>query len=46
MTELIGISDRILVMRNGSIAGELSRDEASEDTVIRLAMLGEKGETR
>ncbi len=43
LTELIGISDRIVVMRNGGISGELKRSEATEDALLCLAMLGHKG---
>jgi ABC-type sugar transport system ATPase subunit len=43
LTELIGISDRIVVMREGRISGELSRSEATEDSLLCLAMLGHKG---
>lgn len=38
MLEIIGICDRALVMRNGSIAGELSKEELGEDNLIKLAM--------
>lgn len=38
MPELLGLADRILVMRGGTIAGELSRQEASEEAILRLAM--------
>lgn len=37
MPELLGLSDRVLVVREGHIAGELSADEMSEEAVIRLA---------
>ena len=37
MQEVIGLSDRILVMRHGRITGELGAD-ASEDAIVRLAM--------
>jgi ABC-type sugar transport system ATPase subunit len=37
LPEILGMSDRILVMHEGRIAGELSRDEASEETIMRLA---------
>jgi rhamnose transport system ATP-binding protein len=38
LQELLGLSDRIAVMRNGTIAGTLSREEASERTVLGLAL--------
>lgn len=43
MPELLGISDRILVMHNNSIEGELSREEASQESILKLAV-GLKGE--
>ncbi|MDR1133623.1 MAG: sugar ABC transporter ATP-binding protein [Synergistaceae bacterium] len=39
LPEIMGISDRILVMREGLISGELSHDEASEQGIIELASL-------
>ena len=38
MTELIGICDRVVVMREGRIAGELAGDDIREDKMISLAM--------
>jgi ABC-type sugar transport system ATPase subunit len=37
MTEVLSISDRILVMREGRLTGELTHAEADEERVIRLA---------
>lgn len=37
MPELLGMSDRIVVMREGTIRGELKRDEASQETIMKLA---------
>jgi ribose transport system ATP-binding protein len=37
LPEVLGVSDRILVMREGEVMGELSREEATEDAVMRLA---------
>lgn len=37
LPELLKVSDRILVMREGSIAGELAREEATEEKVMALA---------
>lgn len=42
MPELLGMSDRIIVMYEGRIAGELSRDEATQSRVLHLAS-GEEG---
>ena len=38
MEEVIGVSDRILVMREGWVAGFLERPEFSEENVMRLAV--------
>ncbi len=37
LPEVLGVSDRILVMREGRVSGELSREEASEQAIIQLA---------
>ncbi|SCW47791.1 monosaccharide ABC transporter ATP-binding protein, CUT2 family (TC 3.A.1.2.-) [Rhizobium mongolense subsp. loessense] len=37
MPELLGLCDRVLVVREGRIAGELGVDEMTEEAVIRLA---------
>jgi len=37
MEELLGLADRILVMHDGAIAGELSRADATEESVMQLA---------
>jgi len=37
MEEIIGISDRVLVMREGKITGELNREQLSEEAVMALA---------
>jgi len=39
MPEIIGISDRVLVMREGHISGELSVDEINEHSIIKLASI-------
>ena len=36
LPEVINLSTRILVMRDGALAGELSRQEASQESVLRL----------
>lgn len=38
MEEVIGVSNRVAVMRRGAIAGVLERDEVSEEAVLRLAV--------
>lgn len=40
MLEILGMSDRILVMQQGRLAGELSRAEASEAKLLALALVG------
>lgn len=37
MPELIGMSDRIIVMSNGEIAGELDRSEYSQTRILEIA---------
>ncbi|WP_034853247.1 sugar ABC transporter ATP-binding protein [Inquilinus limosus] len=37
LPELIGISDRILVLHEGRLAGELGPDEMSEEAIMQLA---------
>lgn len=39
MPELIGICDRILVMSGGKLAGALSREEATQEEIMRLAAM-------
>ena len=40
LPEILGMSDRILVMHDGKIAGELPREQATESNIIELATLG------
>jgi ribose transport system ATP-binding protein len=37
LSEVLGVSDRILVMRNGSIVGEVPRQEATSELVMQYA---------
>lgn len=37
MEEVLAMSDRVLVMHEGSLAGELKREELNEEAVMRLA---------
>ena len=39
MPELLGISDRILVMNRGRLAGELKRGEATQQAIMSMATL-------
>lgn len=38
MPELLGMCDRIYVVNEGEIAGELSRDEASQESIMKCIM--------
>lgn len=38
LPEVLGISDRIMVMSEGKISGELTREEASQENVMKLAV--------
>jgi ribose transport system ATP-binding protein len=40
LPEVLGMSDRILVMHEGEIVGQLSREEATEENIIHLATMG------
>lgn len=44
MPELIGLADRIMVMRQGAVSGILQPGEISEDAIVRLSM-GLRAET-
>lgn len=37
MSELIGMSDRIMVMCNGKLTGEVSGEEATQENIMKLA---------
>jgi ribose transport system ATP-binding protein len=40
LPEVLGMSDRVLVMREGTIVGELSREAATEEGVMKYAVGG------
>lgn len=40
LPEILGMSDRIIVMHEGEIVGQLSREEATEEKIIHLATMG------
>jgi L-arabinose transport system ATP-binding protein len=42
LPEVLGVSDRILVMRGGIISGELPREAANEQKVLGLALPAEE----
>jgi inositol transport system ATP-binding protein len=37
MPEVLGMSDRIIVMHEGEKAGELTREEATQERILQLA---------
>lgn len=41
LPEILGVSDRVLVMSEGRITGELSREEATQEKIMYLATRGE-----
>lgn len=41
LPEVLGMSDRILVMHEGAIAGEFSREEATQEGIMHLATGGQ-----
>lgn len=40
LPEVLGVSDRVLVMHEGRVTGEFSRDEATQDKIMRAATGG------
>lgn len=44
LPEILGLSDRVIVLHEGQVAGELNRGEATEAAVIRLATGGQTHE--
>ena len=41
LPEVIGLSDRIIVMRDRAVSGEVMREDATEDKLLSLGMMGE-----
>jgi len=41
LPEVLGMSDRVLVMREGTIVGELARAQATEEGIMKHAVGGE-----
>lgn len=39
LPEVIGLADRIIVMREGEVAGEVPHDQAREEDILAMAML-------
>ncbi len=44
LPEVLGMSDRVLVMREGRLVGNVTRDEASEELLLQYAAGVERGE--
>ena len=45
LPEVMGLADRVLVMRQGRLAGEVSGKAITEENIVRLAMgLGREAE--
>jgi rhamnose transport system ATP-binding protein len=44
LPEVLGLADRVVVMRGGAVAGELPAADATEEDVIRLASIDHTGE--
>ncbi len=42
LPEVLGMSDRILVMHEGRVSGELSREEANQESIMHLATGGDE----
>ncbi|MBQ6594332.1 MAG: sugar ABC transporter ATP-binding protein, partial [Clostridia bacterium] len=42
LPEVIGVSDRILVMHDGHLKGELAWQDATEDKIMQIAIGGEQ----
>ena len=46
LPEVLGMSDRIIVMHNGRIQGELAREEASQEKIMTLILSGETSQPK
>ena len=42
LEEVLGMSDRVLVLHEGRLAGELARKQLTEEAVMRLATGGRR----
>ncbi len=40
LPEVIGVADRILVMREGALVGEISKADATEENILAMALPG------
>ena len=45
LPEILGVSDRILVMHEGRVTGEFTRDEATQDKIMHAATGGANNAT-
>ena len=43
MEELMGMSDRIVILSEGHMTGELSKEEFNQETILKLASKERKG---
>jgi ABC-type sugar transport system ATPase subunit len=43
LPEILGMSDRVAVMRGGTVAGVLSREEATQQKILSLALGNQAG---
>ena len=46
LPEVLAVSDRILVMRHGRIAGELGIEEATQENIMNYALLGSQSPSK
>ena len=46
LPEILGMSDRILVMHERRIVSELARDQATEERIIELATTGSQADSK
>ena len=44
LPEILGMSDRIYVMNEGKIAGELTKEEATQEKIMACILKSSKGE--
>ncbi|WP_404405096.1 sugar ABC transporter ATP-binding protein [Jeotgalibacillus malaysiensis] len=42
LPEVLAVSDRILIMRHGRVAGEMNIEEATQENILNYALFGEK----
>ena len=45
LAEALGMADRIYVMNKGKIKGVLTREEATQEKVMQMALVHQEGET-